>query len=80
MCQVSHVTCHKLYFFYYYYNFFSFLQIGGAIRWRVCYQQGLPRLVSNRKRENKYILHCATQDMKATNVKCPGVVINDPQL
>ena len=46
MCHVSRVTCHmskkKLHFF--------FLrkkngQSGGASRWRVCYQRGLPRLV-----------------------------------
>ena len=30
-CQVSGVTCH------------FFLQIGGANRWRVCYQWGLTR-------------------------------------
>ena len=26
---------------------FFLLQIGGATRWRVCYQRGLPRLVAN---------------------------------
>ena len=34
MCQVSCVTCQV-----------SGGQRGGASRWRVCYQQGLPRLV-----------------------------------
>ena len=34
MCHVSHVTCH-----------FFFWQIAETCRWRVCYQQGLPRLV-----------------------------------
>ena len=37
-CQVSGVTCQ----FYFY--FFIF-QSGGASRWMVCYQRGLPRLV-----------------------------------
>ena len=60
-CHVSHVTCHmsrvtchvshvKNTFFY---NFFkkknyttkNIGQSGGASRWRVCYQRGLPRLV-----------------------------------
>ena len=53
MCHMSHVTCHvspvKKYIFH-----FSFLIIlqkkngksGGARRWRVCYQRGLPRLVT----------------------------------
>ena len=34
-CHVSHVTF-----------FLFFLQSGEAYRWRVCYQRGLPRLVS----------------------------------
>ena len=58
-CHMSHVTCHmspvtchmsdvkkKLHFF-----FFSNVKIieqsGGASRWRVCYQRGLPCLVTN---------------------------------
>ena len=40
MCHVSRVMCH-LYFFY----LGIFFQSGGASRWRVCYQLGLPRLV-----------------------------------
>ena len=40
MCHVSHVTCNFNFFFLQ-----NFLQSGGASRWRVCYQQGLPRLV-----------------------------------
>ena len=37
-CHVSHVTCHK---------FFSFYgQSGEVYQWRVCYQWGLPHLVS----------------------------------
>ena len=43
MCQVAKVMCHN---FFSYFNFlFIFLQSGGASRWRVCYQRGLPRLV-----------------------------------
>ena len=42
MCQVAHVRCHMSHLFFY---FFIFFQSGGAIRWRVCYQWGLPRLV-----------------------------------
>ena len=41
MCHVSHVRCHMYLFFF----FFFFGQSGGAIRWRVCYQRGLPCLV-----------------------------------
>ena len=36
MCHMSHVTCHRL----------KKWQSGGASRWRVCYERGLPRLVS----------------------------------
>ena len=41
-CQVSGVMCHMSHD-----TFFSFFfgQSGKAYRWRVCYQQGLPRLV-----------------------------------
>ena len=49
-CHLSPVTCQKMIFLTF--NFFSsFLckkkigQSGGASRWRVCYQRGLPRLV-----------------------------------
>ena len=41
-CHVSHVMCHMNFFF----NFFFFLRSGEATRWRVCYQRGLPRLIS----------------------------------
>ena len=47
-CHVSNVTCHMsrvtcpIFFF-----FFFFGKSGGASRWRVCYQRGLPRLVLN---------------------------------
>ena len=36
-CHVSPVTCHV--------SFKKIGQSGGASRWRVCYQRGLPRLV-----------------------------------
>ena len=39
-CDISHVTCHVSLFF------FFFGLSGEAYRWRVCYQRGLPRLVS----------------------------------
>ena len=42
-CHVSRVTCHMSSVFLF---FLFFLQSGGAIWWRVCYQQGLTRLVS----------------------------------
>ena len=41
-CHVSHVTCHMSNI--YIYIFFG--QNSEAYRWRVCYQRGLPRLVS----------------------------------
>ena len=44
-CHVSHVTCHIFFLF--------FGQSGEAYRWRVCYQWGLPRLVSNTKTKSK---------------------------
>ena len=57
-CHVSHVTCHMLYVTChmshvkchfketkYIFVLIFFLQIGGASGWRVCYQQGLLRLV-----------------------------------
>ena len=39
-CHMSHVTCHMSLFFYF------FLLSGETSWWRVCYQRGLPRLVS----------------------------------
>ena len=43
MCHTSGVTCHvsPVHFCI----FEKIVQSGGASRWRVCYQQGLPRLV-----------------------------------
>ena len=42
-CHVSRVTCHMSHVFF----CFFFWQSGEAYRWRVCYQRGLPRLVSH---------------------------------
>ena len=47
-CHVSGVTCQVLHVIFFLYLFF-FLQSGGASWWRVCYQRGLPRLVSAQK-------------------------------
>ena len=46
---MSHVTCRKyniVYFYFYIYIFF-FVKIGGANRWWVCYQRGLPYFIFN---------------------------------
>ena len=48
MCHVSHVTRHMLRVMFFLNFFFIFGQSGGASRWRVCYQQGLPRLVKKK--------------------------------
>ena len=40
MCHMSRVTSHMFFCFCF------FGQSGEAYRWRVCYQRGLPRLVS----------------------------------
>ena len=57
MCQLPHVTCHmspvkchmshvkkKLHFFVCFFLHKKIGQSGGASRWRVCYQRGLPHL------------------------------------
>ena len=58
-CHLSHVTCHLSHVFFFIFFFTLSLkkklikhyttknieQSGGAIWWRVCYQQGLTRLV-----------------------------------
>ena len=44
-CHMSRVTSHMSHFFFFFF-FFFFGQSGEAYRWRVCYQRGLPRLVS----------------------------------
>ena len=41
MCHISRVTCHMYFIFILFFG-----QSGEAYRWRVCYQRGLPRLVS----------------------------------
>ena len=45
MCNVLPVTCQNIYIFQIY-ILKKFGQSFGASRWRVCYQRGLPRLVS----------------------------------
>ena len=47
-CQVSHVRCGFFYVF--------FLHSVGAIRWKVCYQQGLPCLVLCTCKHNIFIV------------------------
>ena len=55
-CHMSHVTCHmspvtcQKNIFLHFLQFFYLKKvgkIGEASRWRVCYQRGLPRLVSH---------------------------------
>ena len=51
MCHMSRVTCHMsrvrfIFIFYYYYFFVG--HSGQASQGRVCYQRGLPRLVSSK--------------------------------
>ena len=43
MCHLSPVTCHN--FFLFFFTSKKNWKSGGARRWRVCYQWGLPRLV-----------------------------------
>ena len=45
MCHVSRVTCHMSILFFYFTKKIG--QSDGASWWRVCYQRGLPRLVSD---------------------------------
>ena len=45
-CQVSGVTIFYFFYLLFIYLFFLYLlKSGGASRWRVCYQRGLPRIV-----------------------------------
>ena len=44
-CHLSHVTCHLSHVKIFFFLSKKIQQSGGASRWRVCYQQGLPRLV-----------------------------------
>ena len=46
-CHVSHITCHMSHVTCHILSSSFFGQSGKASRWRVCYQQGLPRLVSS---------------------------------
>ena len=66
-CHMSHVTCHmskkkkKLHFNIFFSSFFlrkKIGQSGGASRWRVCYQQGLPHIV---------FIHLAFFSIRATS-------------
>ena len=44
MCHLSHITCQVSFVTIFFFNIFLG-QRGGASQFRVCYQQGLPRLV-----------------------------------
>ena len=59
-CQVSHVRCHVSYIYF----FIFFWQSGGASRWRVCNQWGLPRLVLLRLQFT--CLTCPSQELFPT--------------
>ena len=50
MCHMSQVTCHHLIYF-----FFFFGQRGEVSQWRVCYQPGLPCLVSTEDIRQSYL-------------------------
>ena len=67
MCQVSRVTCQVSCVTFYFFIFF--LQIGGASRWRVFYQRGLPRLVLTMVSLRKSLKHFWT------NTPCVRTVI-----
>ena len=54
-CHMTHVTCHMSFFFFFYLKKNG--QSGGASRWRVCYQQGLPHLVKPQNHRRKYGRH-----------------------
>ena len=58
MCHLSRVTCHMSLLF----SFF-FGQSGGAYRWRVCYQRGLPRLVFGQRGEASSSRVCYQQGL-----------------
>ena len=72
MCHLSPVTCHMskcMYIIYFYFlyitkkNIILFIfkkigQRGGASRWRVCYQWGLPCLVSSIIKKYSWLLFC----------------------
>ena len=80
-CHVSPVTCHlsKNYFFdiliYIFFYVKKMGQSGGAGRWRVCYQRGLPRLVylinwlSQSSFSSKSSKHHKSQTIRAGDLK-----------
>ena len=84
MCQVSRVTCHVSHDTFFFKLFLSniFLLSGGASRWRVCYQQGLPRLVLTINGividEKKVCLHHFGSRYKPTTYKRVHSMILDP--
>ena len=63
MCHMSHVImCHMscvVFSSYFFPSFFN--QSGEVIWWRVCYQQGLPRLVFNSEGNKNMIQNVYTQ-------------------
>ena len=62
-CHMSHVTCHMSHvtshFVFFFFSSFSF-QIGEARRGRVCYQPGLPRLVTTPQRLQTMVDVCSS--------------------
>ena len=60
-CHVSHVTCHLSPVTCYLKKIINIIlrQRGGASWWRVCYQRGLPRLVSYIHTLHTSLLKCA---------------------
>ena len=53
-CHVSHVTCHVSHVICHFFFFLFFGQSGQAYWWKVCYQQGLPRLVYISQHQTNY--------------------------
>ena len=75
MCHVSHVTCHVSPVTCHIFNpttkFYTTKKVGqsgGASRWRVCYQRGLPRLVYERgvdySKSSKLMKHISKHRVK----------------
>ena len=68
-CHMSPVTCHLSKISKYQKSFFSLKKIeqsGGASRWRVCYQRGLPRLVSEQAKKQVNICGGSSVDWGET--------------
>ena len=59
-CHMSHVSCHVSFFFC---LRKKIGQSGGASRWRVCYQRGLPRLVLQHMTPVTWHMTCDTWHM-----------------